>query len=629
MADITIEAAAHTTLFYEAVRVGPVWIGEDTAYVFYIDSNADLVYRKTVNGGANWDAAVSIKVGVIECLSIWFDKWTPGDGGTKIHIAYMDTGSHDVLYRSLDTGTDTLSAEVIIFNGVSAELGGWNVNIADITKSRGGNLYCGFWIDNDGENGFYRSVDGGATWTARTALADGTEVDLILLVPGAEADTNDIWCFYWDVNAWAISLKVYDDSGNSWAETAIGGSMVASTSYYQMSAATRTSDNHVILAAWNAVNTATADLMVWDIGGAGSIVAKTNVLTNTPEAALCAVFINQQNDDIYVAYLKGTDWTTLVGAYYKKSVDGGVNWGAETALSADAEDNLGAIWAGHSVGDDGGYFMPVWFNDDLNDLITNVANAVAIAAEGGVNATVTAVTATATAEAPVPTITAIQNATISAVVAEASAAALLASVVIGGNVEIAAVVAEASATGLLPTITVTKTVTITAVIATATAETLVPSVHTGVTTLAVVAEASADAKLPTITAIRNVTVVAIIAQATAAGLAPTVSTGIVYAKFGEIIASINPADYPTGITLKLLVVIWTSDAAKPVYARLYNVTDSAVASGSDVNSASTSPVEIISSALSLPSGAKTYRIEVGGLLGGTYYCAKAVVRGTT
>jgi len=380
MADVRIEANADDILYASVVRVGPVWTAEDTAYVFYVDGARDLVYRKTANGGVDWAAAVGIKVGTIVVSSIWFDKWTPDDSGTKIHIAYIDLGSDDVLYRNLDTSTDTLSAEKTVFDGVSAMGDYWPESCLDITKSRGGNLYCSFWIDNAGENGFYRSEDDGDNWAARADVADGNAVDRTLLFPGAEADTNDIWCIYWDVSANEISLKVYDNSGNSWDETSISLNMVESVYYYQMSAAQRASDNHVILAAWNMHNNAAADLMVWDIGSAASIVAKTNVLTDSDESAQCAVFINQQNDDIYVAYLKGGTWNDTVGTYYKKSDDGGANWGGEVKLSDDADDDLRAIWAGHSVGDDGGYFMPAWFNDDLNDLMTSTANAVAIAA---------------------------------------------------------------------------------------------------------------------------------------------------------------------------------------------------------------------------------------------------------
>lgn len=377
MADVQIEAATSAVLHYRNVRLGPVWVDEDTAYVFYVNAANDLVYRKTANGGVDWGAAVAVRTGTIGRVSVWFDKWTPGDSGDLIHVAYIDIDADDVLYRNLDTSTDTLSAEKTIFAGVSADP---SYHILDITKSRGGNLYCGFWIDNDGESGFYRSVDDGDNWAARAALAERNDIDLILLLPGDEADNQDIWCIYWHVGDSEISLKVYDNSGNSWAKTSISLNMTGSVAYYQMSAVQRASDNHVILAAWNLFNNAAADLKVWDIGGAGSIVAKTNVLTNSDDTIQCAAFINQQTDDIYVAYLKGSQVYISMGAYYKKSDDGGGSWGGEVGLSDDADDDLRAIWAGHSVGDEGGYFMPAWYNEDFDDLMTSTANAVAIAA---------------------------------------------------------------------------------------------------------------------------------------------------------------------------------------------------------------------------------------------------------
>jgi len=244
----------------------------------------------------------------------------------------------------------------------------------------------------------------------------------------------------------------------------------------------------------------------------------------------------------------------------------------------------------------------------------------------GVSAEVIAVTATATAAAPLPTITAVKNVTISAVTAIATAAAPLPSVAISKT--IAAVTAVATAAAPLPTITAIKNVTIAAVTATATATAPSPTITTtgkDATITAVTATATAAAPLPTITAIKNVTIAAAVATAVATAPTPTVAGNLVYAQFGKIIAAIDPDDYPSDTTLKLLVVIWTSAEAEPVYARLYNVTDSAGEKGSLVNTDSESPVEVLSSALSLPSGEKTYRVDVGGVAGGTYYCAKAAV----
>ncbi|GAI44710.1 unnamed protein product, partial [marine sediment metagenome] len=200
----------------------------------------------------------------------------------------------------------------------------------------------------------------------------------ILLFPGNEADNQDVWAIFWDASADEISLKTYDDSGNSWSEQLISASMTESSAHLQMDGAVRLSDGHLIFAAWSQYDNAAADLMVWDINGAGSITAKTNVITDTAEYFAVSVFINQVNDDIYVAYVGGTTAGSLVAAFYQKSVDGGASWGGQTALQADAEDDMRWISAGAIKAAWGGKFQPFWFNDDANELLTNTDNGISI-----------------------------------------------------------------------------------------------------------------------------------------------------------------------------------------------------------------------------------------------------------
>ncbi len=380
MADVTVDATVYPSLYLQAVRVGPIWISVATAYIFYTDDSIDLVYQKTTDGGATWASPVSVHTGTVVRLSVWYDRWTPGNVGTTIHVVYAETDGDDILYRSLNTVDDNLGTETTVFDGTTFEGGGWSNGVVDVVVSRGGNLYCGFWGDTDGEYGFYRSTNEGATWTSRAQLADGNPVDGILLMPGDETDNADVWCIYWDRSADELSLKIYDDSDNSWSETSIATSMADNASYYQMSAAPRHSDNHVILAAWSELAAATADLKVWDIGGSDDITALTNVVTDLNEAAQVAVFLDQISGSIYVVYLKGGTWFSSVDVKYKKSTDGGVTWGSEQNYSEASADDLRAVYTGISVGADGGRFQPVFFNDDLGDLFVNLTNDVNIPA---------------------------------------------------------------------------------------------------------------------------------------------------------------------------------------------------------------------------------------------------------
>ena len=382
MADVVIEDAAVSYIHFVARRAGVFWTSFRVGYLIYADSLYDLKYKKTTDGGATWGSAINIRTGRVVDFDCWADWQTAGDAGTKIHIAYLDTDTDDVRYVYLDTSNDTIGGDDLIeaCQG-SGELDlsyGTIYHWLSITKTRGGNLAVVLrYTDSLAAlfYGFYTSPDGD-TWTSENTLWEAAK-DYVLLFPSNEADNQDIWAIFWDIDANEISLKTYDDSGNSWSEQLISASM-ADTSYKQMGGAIRLSDGHLIFAAWSEYSAATADLMVWDINGAGSITAKTNVITDTNEYFLASVFINQVNGDIYVAYAGGTDTTTLVAVFYQKSVDGGANWGGQTALQADVEDDEKWISAGAMKASWGGKFQPVWFNDDLNDLFTNIDNGISI-----------------------------------------------------------------------------------------------------------------------------------------------------------------------------------------------------------------------------------------------------------
>jgi hypothetical protein len=305
-------------------------------YVFNLNSSSDLVYRKSTDRGRSWAAPVLIHSASLVRISIWFDRWTPGNSGTIVHIWDIDTTTDDVFYFSLALSTDTLGnagVGVTVFNGVSAttdtQLSG--------AKSRGGNLLVAFNIDGGTELGTYRSTDAGATWGAR-ADANEVAIDFYLMFPGNAADNQDMELVYWDVSANEISLKSYDDSANSWSETSISTGMTSvaqTTSYSQMAGAVRASDGHILLAAWSQPDNAASDLRAWDINGSGSITAKTDVVTNSDDCVLALVSISPTGTVFctYAGKSGGSETAyTALGIYQKASTDGMASWGTERAV---------------------------------------------------------------------------------------------------------------------------------------------------------------------------------------------------------------------------------------------------------------------------------------------------------
>lgn len=387
-ADIAIETSL-ISLQHTAERAGPFWTSPTVGYVIFTASAAgtDLEYRKTTNGGANWGAGVVIVNGAsIITYDCWADWQTGGNDGTKIHMAYADSGTDDVRYVYLDTDGDSVGGDDQIEasqgDGTLYSTIGKLSHQVSITKTRGGNLTVALrYRDNSSAYfyEFYTSPDA-TTWTEEASPWEAMNDDRILLFPGNEADSQDVWAVFGDDSSSELSLKTYDDSGDSWGEQLISSGINVSDGWQFMDGSVRLSDGHLILAAWEDILVNTADLKIWDINGSGSITAKTNATNHddTNYTLAVSMFINQSNDDLYVSYARGAFWTVKV--YYQKSANGGTSWGGETAMQANTGDDERWISCGAAKAAWGGKFQPVWYNDDLKDLFTNVDSGISIAA---------------------------------------------------------------------------------------------------------------------------------------------------------------------------------------------------------------------------------------------------------
>ncbi len=354
-----------------------VGIDQNIHYVFYVSAFVDLFFSRSIDGGATWSAPTTIHSGNVMKFQVWYDRWTPGDTGTVIHIILVDSVDR-LSYYSLNTDGDILGAELVIDSPVVSSTVLYVVEQVTIAKSCGGNLLVQYWGDAAGSHGCWRSVDGGASWVERTDGADGNDVDFVMMFPGNEDDDNDFWMVYLDTSANELSLKTYDDSADSWSEAVIIAGISESAVFWQYAAAIRHSDKHLILATWTDIDDVAADILTFDINGGASIVAMADVVTNLAESGNTCLTINQQNDDVYVGYNKGGVWAATVDSVYKVSTDGMVTWGAEQPMSENAADDYRALSSTLSIDDDGGKFLPVWFNDDLDDMFCNVNNSVSI-----------------------------------------------------------------------------------------------------------------------------------------------------------------------------------------------------------------------------------------------------------
>lgn len=306
-------------------------------YNLFIDAASDIAFRKSNDHGISWSFPVNISGGITATqLSVWYDGWSGIPDGL-IHVAYVESVLDDVTYRRIDTlNNDAISSAAIAFAGASTAAGA----TLSICRARGGNLYITFNIDNGLEDGFVTSsINTGSTWFTG---ADPTEAttDIYMMMPGWNSDANDVQLFYWDTSTNEISVKRYDASLNTWAETNITGAMAElalTTAWPNYSAVPNFSGSNNILAAWSATDTAGAKLSCWAVDDTSVTKLTDIVSTSTGDQGLVALSIDSGSNIWYAYYVGKTDgsevWASRVNVYYKTSSNFGASWGPETKFS--------------------------------------------------------------------------------------------------------------------------------------------------------------------------------------------------------------------------------------------------------------------------------------------------------
>lgn len=381
MADTLVESSVDGNTETGQLLWGPYWSDPMTGMIIWSESTgSDLNYTRTTDGGSTWVDGVIDNIDLLNS-ACWYDKETPGDTGTLIHIAYIDgTLGDSVNYVNIDVSDATIGTIRVVDGTITASSAA--LNRITITKTRSDNIMVAFSTQTEIE--CYKSSDQFAT--AGTNIADPyespTEEDWLFLFPANTADDNDAAGVFWDRSADVLSIKMYDDSANSWTETTIQTGMVDDLSFPQYDGAIRHSDGNLLVAAHSDADTTGDDLLTWDIAvdsiASPTITAKANVFTNQSESIQAAVMVNQQNDDVYIAHLKGGVFGSSLEVVYHKSEDGMDTWGAENEYGQDAPDDNRLVKGGRSIDDSGGRIQWVWYNDDLLNIYVNLVNDVEI-----------------------------------------------------------------------------------------------------------------------------------------------------------------------------------------------------------------------------------------------------------
>jgi hypothetical protein len=334
-ATVTIDDSLYTTRnVHNGSSPTIVFTSDLVGYAFYVDSDGTCAYSKTTDGGINWGGAVTVD-SQTDCIriAVWYDRWTPGDSGTVIHISTMD--SSDLYYTSLNTATDTLTTTLNATDINQDNSFTINLNLHSITKGTDGDLYMGAQDDLDS----YvikcsASCDALENWVEAGTNPFDLAKDWLILMPLAG---GDIMAIRSDISAGDIQSKIYTDSNGNWAEGPwidIDTDAPVDTSYDAPFGATLNRSNNNIYLVYAAQTDVfgTDDDVRAALYSGGIWIAKTDVLTDDAKGITgVKIAMDENTNNLYVLYTGQTTPGTLSSAniYYKKSADGMTSWEAE------------------------------------------------------------------------------------------------------------------------------------------------------------------------------------------------------------------------------------------------------------------------------------------------------------
>ena len=341
-AQITIDSAVNTTsISHLQSGSQTVFTDDQTGYKFYRDSTGICVYSKTTDGGGNWGSAVTVDAQT-DCvrIAVWYDKWTPGDTGSFIHIATMDTSLDDLFYNSLDTassdtllkGTAPVDVSTNSGNSVATLVAG--ANMPAITKGTDNTVYLAVADSSDSYVVECSSTCGVTTsWIETGTNPMDVANDYNMLVP---LSGGAIMLINRDISLEDIRSKIWDNANWSASWTTIDTNATDNLTYDGGLAATVSSSTpgrvYLAYTADNATLGIDDDVRTAYYNGSTWAV-KTDVIANDATRAITGVTIaiNAVTEDVYVGYsARTTAGTAATGnVYWKKSSDGMTSWGTE------------------------------------------------------------------------------------------------------------------------------------------------------------------------------------------------------------------------------------------------------------------------------------------------------------
>jgi len=285
------------------------------------------LFVHSVSMFAQWQLDVRLTNNPANSYTSFNNAWCIASSGSVVHIVWEDRrdGNDEIYYkRSIDAG-ESWEADTRLTNNTAAS---WNPSV---TVS--GSVVHVVWRDDrDGnyETYYKRSIDGGVSWGTDTRLTNNSAVSAYPSVTVSGSVVHVVWHDLRDGNN-EIYYKRSIDGGVSWeADTRLTNNTNDS------SLPSVTVSGSVVHVVWQDFRDGNYELYYKrSIDGGVSWGADTRLTINSSFSERPSVTVS--GSVVHVVWQDARDGNYEI--YYKRSIDGGVSWGADTRLTINAAES--------------------------------------------------------------------------------------------------------------------------------------------------------------------------------------------------------------------------------------------------------------------------------------------------
>jgi hypothetical protein len=302
------------------------------------DGNYEIYYKRSTDGGVSWgaDTRLTNNIGGSYSPSV-------AVSGSFVYVVWGDErdGNYEIYYKSSADGGISWGTDTRLTNNSAYS---WYPTVA----VSGSDVHVVWWDERDENDEIYykRSTDAGVSWGADTRLTNNIGGSYSPSVAVSGSVVHVVWWDDRDGND-EIYYKRSTDAGVSWgADTRLTNNTAISQFH---SVAVSGSVVHVV---WQDNRDGNHEIYYKRSTDAGISWGADTRLTNNTAASL-SPSVAVSGSVVHIVWDDDRDGNDEI--YYKRSIDGGVSWGADTRLTINS-----ALSSSPSVAVSGSAVHVVW-----------------------------------------------------------------------------------------------------------------------------------------------------------------------------------------------------------------------------------------------------------------------------